>query len=364
MKLRSRNDELITSGMVVSGDAAQPQPAPSHNDEVVSVVVPCYNEERFIEKALKQLADQYDKDRYEIIVIDGRSEDKTRTRVQHFIQTHPEVTIKLIDNPVRNIPTGLNIGIAAARGAIIARMDAHAVPSSDYIRRCVEVLRETDAGIVGMPCHVQAGADTPMAKAIAQAVSHPFGIGDAKYRLRSGGAPQEKVDTVAFACFRKNLWSQLGGYDETLLTNEDYDFNYRVRLLGQDVILDRSEHCDYFARTNLRDLAVQYFRYGGWKAEMVRLHPRSIKLRHLVAPAFVLSLLVLTLAGIVWSLAWWLLLIEVVIYFSFALVAGWRAASRAGLGLRVALVMPAVFATIHLTWGISFLIRLFVSARK
>lgn len=348
----------VNTGLPSTRERSSFQYASVRPDEAVSVVVPCYNEERFIVKALQQLADQYDKDCYEIIVVDGFSEDQTRTLVEQFKQNHPDVLVKLIDNPARNIPTGLNIGIAAARGAIIARMDAHAVPSPGYIRRCVEVLRETDAGVVGMPCHVQAGANTLMARAIAQAVSHPFGIGDAKYRLRKGGSSQEAVDTVAFACFRKKLWSELGGYDETLLTNEDYDFNYRVRLAGQQVILDRSEHCDYFARTTLKALAAQYLRYGGWKAEMIRLHPRSIKLRHLVAPAFVSSLLLLSLAGLVWQVAWWLLLVEVSVYLVLALGAGWQAAKRAGVGLVVTLPMPLVFATIHLTWGSSFLIRL------
>jgi hypothetical protein len=136
----------------------------------------------------------------------------------------------------------LNLGIAAARGEIIARMDAHAAPSPGYVRRCVAVLSESDAAVVGMPCRVRPGADGVVARSIAMAVSHPFGIGDAKYRLGSqddGRATQEDVDTVAFACFRKSVWLELGGFDEQLLTNEDYDFNYRVRASGARVVLDR-----------------------------------------------------------------------------------------------------------------------------
>ncbi|MGH9880369.1 MAG: glycosyltransferase family 2 protein, partial [Pyrinomonadaceae bacterium] len=249
--------------------------------ETVSVVVPCYNEERFIGKALEELAGQYEGDHYEIIVVDGLSEDRTRDVIDEFKRRRREVSIKLIDNPARNIPTALNLGVSAASGTIIARMDAHAVPSPGYIRRCVEVLRQGNVGVVGMPCLVRPGAGTVTARAIANAVSHPFGIGDAKYRLGEGGPLQEPVDTVAFACFKKSLWTELGGFNETLLTNEDYDFNYRVRRAGQQVILDRSGHCDYFARTTFKALAAQYLRYGGWKAEMVRLQPRSIKLRHM-----------------------------------------------------------------------------------
>ena len=330
----------------------------------VSVIIPCYNEERFIGKALNQLADQFDSDRYEIIVVDGLSEDRSRAVIDEFRTRRPDVPVLLVENPARNIPTALNLGIAAARGDIIARMDAHAVPSNGYIRRCVEVLQTSTAGAVGMPCLVRAGADTLIARAIAAAVSHPFGIGDAKYRLGSSGPPQEAVDTVAFACFRKSLWRELGGYNESLHTNEDYDFNYRVRRSGREVILDRGGHCDYFARATLKTLASQYLRYGGWKAEMIRLHPRSTKLRHLVAPLFVASILVLGIAGIFWNPAWWLLLIEVVAYLVCALLAGWQAAKGTGDGLRTVPVMPLIFATIHLSWGASFLIRLLSPTRK
>lgn len=332
--------------------------------ETVSVIIPCYNEERFIGNALEQLAHQFELDRYEIIVVDGASDDNSRSVIEDFKRRRPDVSVSLVENPARNIPTALNLGIAAAKGTVIARMDAHAAPSTGYIRRCVEVLQSSTAGAVGMPCLVRAGADTLIARAIAAAVSHPFGIGDAKYRLGSAGPQQEAVDTVAFACFRKSTWKELGGYNESLHTNEDYDFNYRVRRSGRPVILDRGGHCDYFARTTLGALASQYVRYGGWKAEMIRLHPGSTKLRHLVAPVFVASIIVLAIVGILWEPAWWLLLAELVTYLICALVAGVQAAKKSNGGLGMVLVMPLVFATIHSTWGSSFLIRLLSPARK
>lgn len=326
--------------------------------EFVSVVIPCYNEERFIVKALEQLAGQYEKSRFEIIVVDGISEDRTRDLVSDFKANHPDLLITVIENPARHIPTALNLGISAARAEIIARMDAHAVPSEGYIRRCVEVLAQPNVGVVGMPCHVRAGTNTLLARAIASAVSHPFGIGDAKYRLSKGGALQEQVDTVAFACFRKSLWKELGGFNESLLTNEDYDFNYRVRLAGREVILDRSGHCDYFARTSFSDLAAQYRRYGGWKAQMIRLHPRSIKVRHLVAPGFVLSLVGLLILSVFWPPFALLLSLEIGLYVLLSLACGWQIMRRNNESLGMLAVLPLVFLTIHLTWGTSFLLGL------
>jgi glycosyltransferase involved in cell wall biosynthesis len=342
---------------VKPSDVRQPASSLAGNDRV-SVIIPCYNEERYIGKVLENLADQYDPEWYEIVIIDGMSEDGTLQEIAKFCEAHPGITVKVTENPARNIPTALNLGIAAAQGEIIARMDAHAVASKGYIRRCVAVLKENEAAIVGAPCRVCPGDDTLVARAISRAVSHPFGIGDAKYRLQSGGSMQEPVDTVAFACFRKSLWQELGGYNEQLLTNEDYDFNYRTRASGGQVLLDRVEHCDYFARTRLRDLAVQYLRYGGWKARMVRLHPSSIKFRHLVAPAFVLSLIFLGGAGVWFRFAWWLLLLELATYFLLALTFGWRISRETQGGIWMVALMPLIFLTIHLTWGASFLLGL------
>ena len=328
--------------------------------ETVSVVIPCYNEERFIVKALEQLAGQYEDGNYEIIVVDGMSEDETRVRINQFRENHPDVPVKIIDNPKRHIPTALNLGVMAASGEIIARMDAHAAPSRGYIQRCVEVLRQPGVGVVGMPCHIEPGANTLLARAIASGVSHKFGIGDATYRLREGKSLQEEVDTVAFACFRKSLWTKVNGFDETLLTNEDYDFNYRVRSGGDKVLLDRTGHCEYFARTTLATLATQYSRYGRWKAQMVRRRPKSVKLRHLIAPLFVASVLLLSLAGFFIRWAWWLLAIEIGLYLICSLIAGWSAARKVNQGLAMILLMPLVFGTIHICWGGNFLLGLIV----
>jgi succinoglycan biosynthesis protein ExoA len=221
------------------------------------------------------------------------------------------------------------------------------------------VLSEGNGAVVGMPCRVRPGADTLMARAIAIAVSHPFGIGDAKYRLSGdadgAGATQEFVDTVAFASFRKSLWVELGGFDEKLLTNEDYDFNYRVRLRGDKVLLDRSERCDYFARATLGKLASQYLRYGAWKARMIRQRPRSMKWRQLVAPAFVSSIVFLTAIGFWRAIAWKVLALELAIYLTAATAFAYHATRRKREKFPVMLTLPLAFFTIHFSWGTSFL---------
>jgi succinoglycan biosynthesis protein ExoA len=343
-------------------------PAPAFvwpRSETVSVIIPCYNEQQSIGKALENLVGQYPADYYEIVIVDGRSEDGTRDVISEFQRTHPDTALTLVDNPARTIPHALNLGIAAARGEIIARIDAHAAPSAGYIRRCVALLNDRRAAVVGMPCRVRPGAETSIARAIAIAVSHPFGIGDARYRLdvARSFAEREEVDTVAFACFRKSLWTALGGFDERLLTNEDYDFNYRARQRGRSVVLDRSEHCDYFARATLGALASQYLRYGYWKAQMLKQQPRSLKLRHTVAPAFVLSIIFFAALGLISPMALYALAFLFIIYalvgFYFAFTS-----EKYGGGARVIALLPLIFFTIHICWGASCLLGLVQPSRR
>ncbi|HET6979213.1 MAG TPA: glycosyltransferase family 2 protein [Pyrinomonadaceae bacterium] len=322
----------------------------------VSMVIPCLNEERFIRAVLESLSRQYEPGCFEIIVVDGISTDRTREVIAAFAGDNPRVAVKVIDNPDKDIPKALNLGIDAATGDIIVRMDAHSIPSSGYVRRCVKLLTEGDAAVVGMPWKICAGNDTVVARGIALAVAHPFGIGDAKYRLNVAAA--EYVDTVPFGAFKKTLWQRLGGFNEKLLANEDYDFNYRVRKDGGKVLLDAAEHCDYVARATLGDLAKQYWRYGGWKAQMVKLQPASLRWRHLVAPAFVASVVITALASIVWWPATLLFLAVADSYVLLSLICSLQIAARAR-SLALFFVLPLIFLSLHLSWGTSFIAGLF-----
>lgn len=336
-------------------DAARPL------DPSVSVIIPCFNEERFIGKVLENLAGQHAVERYEIIIVDGMSTDNTRAVIAEFMQEHPEIAVRMIDNPARNIPTALNLGVGQARHEIIIRMDAHSIPSENYVRRCIEGLQGAEASIVGMPWRIKAGDDSVAARAIALAVAHPFGIGDAKYRLADTAS--QFVDTVPFGAFRKSLWQEVGGYNEALLSNEDYDFHYRVRQRGGRILLDTDGHSIYFARPSFKTLAAQYARYGRWKAQMIKRHPRSLRLRQLAAPLFVLSLIVLTALSVWRLLALEALLLVVVPYLALALWFATKLSRRA----RDWRLLPAIvwaFLIIHITWGGNFLLGLVHSPRQ
>src|SRR3972149_4730889 len=186
---------------------------------------------------------------------------------------------------------------------------------------------------------------------MALAASHPMGVGDAFYRFSTKA---REVDTVPFGAFSKDLITRIGGFDEKLHANEDYQFNARVREAGGKVWLDPAIRSVYFARPTLTELARQYARYGYWKAQMLRRYPRSLRLRQVAPPLFVVSLVFLPLGVLVWPWLRWVLLGEVV---SYALLLFTAAFFKALEAKKIVLLIgiPIAMATMHLSWGVAFL---------
>ncbi len=206
----------------------------------------------------------------------------------------------MVKNSVRTIPSGLNQAIRESRGEIIVRLDAHSMPIPEYVERCVAAHEAGKGDNVGGVWDIRAGADTWIAKAISFAAAHPLGVGDAMYRLN---AKAGAVDTVPFGSFRRTLIDRIGAFDETLLANEDYEFNTRVRESGGMVWLDPSIRSVYFSRSTLGKLAHQYWRYGFWKFKMLKRYPHTLRWRQALPPLFVLSLLVLIVLSLLIGIA-------------------------------------------------------------
>jgi succinoglycan biosynthesis protein ExoA len=318
----------------------------------VSIIIPCYNEQTTIRLLLKALYQQsFPRREMEIIVVDGLSTDKTRDQIVAFTQENPELPVKVIDNPRRNIPTALNLGIANASGEILIRMDAHALPYSDYIDHCVEALEQGHGDNVGGVWEIHPGGETWMARAIAYAAAHPLGVGDAHYRHTNQA---QAADTVPFFAFRRSLVERIGVYDETLLTNEDYEFNVRIRQAGGKVWLDPSIRSIYYARPTLAKLAQQYWRYGYWKGRMLMRYPHTLRWRQALPPLFVASLIGLCLLAIFFPRLCWLLAIEIAAYTLTLFVAGFQAFRKKRQATLLAGV-PLAIGVMHITWGSALL---------
>ncbi|MGD8634236.1 MAG: glycosyltransferase family 2 protein [Anaerolineales bacterium] len=317
----------------------------------ISIIVPCYNEVDGIGDLLEALAGQtYPLDRLEVIIADGMSSDGTRDRIQSFQRENPHLSILIVDNPARIIPAALNVAIQSASGEIIIRLDAHSIPRPDYIARCVEVLEDQNVANVGGIWEIEPGSGSHVARGIAAAAAHPLGAGGARYRV---GGPPGPVDTVPFGAFRRSWLDRVGQFNEALLSNEDYEYNVRLREAGGVVFFDPRIRSVYIARSTLPALGRQYARYGYWKARMLRRYPGTMRLRQLIPPVFVGSLLVLALLSPILPLAAALLKVELGIYALFAIVSAflevWRRKDPS-----LVFTFPLALIVIHFSWGIGF----------
>jgi glycosyltransferase involved in cell wall biosynthesis len=318
----------------------------------VSIIVPCLNEQATIESLLKAIYQQtYPRDEMEVIIADGLSIDNTREVITNFSQTYPDLRVRIVDNEKRNIPSGLNRAIEVAQGKYLLRLDAHSKPYPDYVERCVQALVRGVGDNVGGVWEIKPGSKGWIPASIAFAASHPFGVGDARYRL--GGEPQY-VETVPFGSYHRSLIERIGFYNEKLLTNEDYEFNVRIRQAGGKIWFDPAIRSIYFARSSLRELMKQYWRYGFWKARMLRMYPNSIRFRQYIPPLFVFSLLFILLGMFFYSSFIILLIVEILIYVIFLLIAGIHAYLQQR-ELKLLFGVPIAMATMHIAWGSSFL---------
>jgi len=321
----------------------------------VSVVIPCYNEQATIRSLLTAVYEQtYPRDKLEVVIADGLSEDGTRAAIASFQEMHPALLIKVVDNTKRTIPAGLNRAIREACGEILVRLDAHSVPVPEYIDLCVQALEQGKGASVGGVWSIRPGGPGWIAEAIAAAAAHPLGAGDALYRL---GGEARSVDTVPFGAFRRALFEELGGFDETLLTNEDYEFNVRIRRQGGVVWMDPQIRTTYRARSTLKDLARQYWRYGFWKYRMLLRYPGSIRWRQAFPPLFVVVLLGMAGAAVFWPWAR-IGLIAVAVVYLLALLAAGIDMGRHGRDARLIPGGMLALATMHFSWGAGFLASL------
>ena len=231
----------------------------------VSIIVPIRNEEKYIRQCLESLLHQdYPHDMYEILVVDGVSQDASASIVDDIATTHGNV--RRLHNPKKYVSAGLNVGIRESRGDIVVRMDAHALASRTYVSKCVKHLLRTGADNVG-------GIMKPEGRgfwgqSIALATSCPFGVGNSKHRC----SLEEGYDEAGWlGAFWKDTLLELGGYNELLVINEDDELNYRLMKRGGKVYRTPEIETVYFCRNSLKALAVQYFRYAYWKLPVIRV---------------------------------------------------------------------------------------------
>jgi succinoglycan biosynthesis protein ExoA len=318
---------------------------------LVSVIIPCYNEQDTIFMLLEAIAHQtVASDQMEIIIADGMSTDQTRLKIMEFQESNHGINIKVIDNHKKIIPAALNQGIAVSSGDYIIRLDAHSIPYPDYIERCISALVEGKGENIGGVWEIKpSGLDkaTCMARGIAAAAAHPLGVGDAHYRHTKQA---RYVDTVPFGAFHRSLFDRIGNFDESLVTNEDYEFNVRIKKSGGRIWLDPAIRSIYFARSTYRQLVRQYWRYGFWKGQMLLRYPSTLRWRQALPPMMVTGLLIL-LALMPWIIVTrWLFWILIAIYLIALVIASMRTSYEIR-DWKIIFSMPMAIVIMHLFWG-------------
>ena len=311
----------------------------------VSIIMPVRNEAASLDAALASVCSQATDTSVEVIVLDDHSTDSSRSIIERLAARDERV--RLVSSQRRGIPQALNCGLEAARGRYLVRVDGHSIVPSDYVQTLLDHIR-SDA-CEGAGGHKRAVGQGSFGRAVAAAHGSRFGIGDSKYHYSQ---QQELVDHIPFGAYITELARAIGGWDEGLRTNEDYDFDFRYQQAGGRLLFDPAIVVDWRVRETPARLARQYHAYGRGKFRTLARHPSSLHLRWLVPPMLVVSLA----AGVLlsWTRAGRAFL--AVVGGSYALflgvgaaILGWR------VGLRLAPHAALALATMHLSWGAGFL---------
>lgn len=325
---------------------------PDNAVPAVSVIIPCRNEADHIRQVVTSVFDaRRPKGGMEVLVVDGMSDDGTREILEDMADGYPG--LRILDNPAKTVPHALNSAIRAAQGDVIVRLDAHTYYEPDYIVACVEWLQSSGADNVGGALVVEPSRDTVVGRAIAQTIAHPFGSGNASHKTSRLQAPRD-VDTVAFGCFRADLFTRIGLFREDLARSQDMEFNLRLRRAGGRILLVPQIKSRYQARGTLARVIPYYFSNGFWVVFSLKSRVVAFKLRHLVPMAFVGSLIALGALSLAYGWARWLLGPELVLYFTCALLSSAQIALRER---RVEYVFsaPPAFLLLHVIHGLGSL---------
>jgi glycosyltransferase involved in cell wall biosynthesis len=312
---------------------------------LVSIVIPCLNEERYITNLLDSLQDQdYGPDGIEVIVSDGGSTDRTRDLVREYPSRFR--ALRLVDNPRRITVGGLNSGMDAATGDCWIIIGAHSVVRGDFVRASVEALQRTGAACVGGP--IETVGEGEVGKAIAAAMSSPFGVGNARFRYADD---EGEVDTVPFGCYHRAVWEIVGRFDETVDGADEDSYNARLIDAGGKIFLVPTIRSTYYPRRTLQALARQYREYGAAKGTLLA-RGRPLQPRHFAPAGMVAGGPLLFLLGTVFSRARQLLKLLALVYIVGGLFTARGAARKSGANT---LLTFAAMATMHFSYGAGFL---------
>lgn len=314
---------------------------------MITIICPIYNEESRIEACIQSIiAQDFPHEEMEVLFVDGMSTDRTREIVGMYSRQYP--FIRLLDNPMHTAPVALNTGIRAAQGDIIVRLDAHCKYPADYFSALVNKLRASDADNVGGVCNTLPAKDTSMCRAIANAMSSPFGMGNSHFRI--GTDHEMWVDTVPFGCFHRDIFDRIGYFDEELVRNQDDEFNGRIIRHGGKILLMPQVVVDYFARDTISKTAKMFYQYGLFKPLVNKKLHKPTTLRQFFPPLFLAGVITGGLLSFFSPVLMWIYFSVIILYVLLGFLAGLSCTRRCP----DLFWMPVVFAAIHFSYGCGY----------
>lgn len=317
----------------------------------VSLLVAVRNESEHIQDCISSIiAQTYPYEKLEVIILDGGSTDGTSQIVKALIKEL--ANLRFIENPKTIQSAAWNLGLENCTGEIISIVSGHVILAPDYVVKAVETLQRTGADMVGGT--TRAISTELVGQAIALAMSAPFGVGGARHRYTN---VEEETDSVFMGFCHRSVYEKIGNFDEELVRNQDDEFSYRLTKAGGRIVCNPEIVSYYHTRSTLKSLWKQYFQYGFYKVRVLQMHPAQMRLRQFVPLAFVLTLM----AGIVLTIftpwGWMPLTALLSAYLLANLAASFITAKKQGW--RYFLLLPFAFATLHISYGLGFLVGLF-----
>ena len=315
----------------------------------ISLVIPLRNEEAYIGDCLRSILQQdYPLECMEILFVDGCSTDRTVAILEEAAQITPQ--IRVLNNPHRTVPYAMNIGIRAAVGEYIVRLDAHSEYAPDYVSLSIETLRTVSCDNAGGMWDTRGKGY--MGQAIAGALTTVFGVGNARFRLTPHSG---YVDTVPFGAFRRDLFDRIGFYDERLTRNQDNELNYRIRKNGGKIYMNENIRCTYYCRSSLAALMRNGYQNGHWNVVTMYLCPGSMGLRHFAPLAFVLATIGLPLLWLATGVSFFGSLTGLMWGAYLALNAFYSYTIAEKQGWKYLAVLPVIYPAFHFAYGVGSL---------
>jgi len=328
----------------------------SNKNYSFSIVIPTYNEQDNISHCLDSILNQnYDKSLVDVVIVDGQSSDKTISKIRDYQQKFSNIS--LLENPVRKTPTSLNIGIKQAKGEIIIILGAHASLDPDFIFFNNKYLNEKNVKVTG-GTQINVGF-TFIQKAIALAMENPFGMGSAPYRWSK---KEQFVDTVVYAAYKRELFDEIGYFEENFSISEDAELNWRIRKAGHKILFSPDIKSYYHPRRTVLKFIQQMFRYGILRVHMFKKHKSAVKITHMIPPSFVVvltSLLIMTLASVLKPI------FLIIVFLSYLFVNLFSVLLKNSKeNLKFIPIVSFLIFLLHFSWGLGFIIGLFLPRSK